>query len=133
MKNNEITKKQLCTFGIALTILLLVISSISYFKQGMNYQITGTVSALILLTTLLTPALLKPIYKLFIFISYILGWINTRLLLGLIFYLIFTPVALILKIIGKDPLNRKFDPKASSYWQPGVDEKEDRESYYRQF
>jgi hypothetical protein len=45
----------------------------------------------------------------------VLGWINTRIILGLVFFTMFAPVALVLRIFGKDPLHRKLDEKAETY------------------
>lgn len=41
--------------------------------------------------------------------AHILGWVNTRIILTLVYFLVFTPVALIFKLIGKDPMNRRFE------------------------
>jgi multisubunit Na+/H+ antiporter MnhG subunit len=43
------------------------------------------------------------------------GWVNTRLILGLLFYLIITPIALLLKLIGKDLIDTKLDNSRASY------------------
>jgi len=42
----------------------------------------------------------------------------TRVILSLTFYLVLTPMGLIMKIFGRDPLNRRFDESAKSYWVP---------------
>jgi len=44
------------------------------------------------------------------------------LVMGLLFFITVTPIALIMRLVGKDPLNRQFDPNVSSYWverEPG--------------
>ena len=61
------------------------------------------------------PVALDPIYHVWMRFGLILGWINTRIILGLVFYLIFTPVAFILKLLGKDPMHRKFSNVDKSY------------------
>ena len=48
-------------------------------------------------------------------IGHVLGWINTRIILAIMFYLLFFPIAIIMKILGKDPLYKKLDSKLSSY------------------
>lgn len=58
----------------------------------------------------------KPIYRSLVFISRIIGWVNTRLLLGAIFYIVISPIGLVMRILRKDPLNRKFDRARESYW-----------------
>ena len=45
----------------------------------------------------------------------VLGWINTRIILGLTFVVFFIPVALVFHLFGKDPMRRKLEPGADSY------------------
>jgi hypothetical protein len=111
-------KKQLRTFGIGLTVLLMIIGLIQFLKGNTPiYQYFVGASLVMLITTLLIPTAIRPIYSGAMFISHVLGWINTRLILGLLFFLVFTPISWIFKIMGKDPLERKFDKKAPSYWK----------------
>jgi hypothetical protein len=53
---------------------------------------------------LLIPNHLKPIYQGWMFFALILGWINTRLLLAIVFYLMITPMGLIMRLFGKNPM-----------------------------
>lgn len=63
----------------------------------------------------LYPIALNPIYFGWMQIGAVLGFINTRIILGLIFYALFVPVGLLLRLLGKDPLNRKLDKHLDSY------------------
>ena len=45
----------------------------------------------------------------------VLGWINTRIILGVLFYLLFTPLGLCMRLRGKDPMRRTLSPEAESY------------------
>ncbi len=63
----------------------------------------------------LKPALLGPVHRLWMWLALALGWVNTRLLLGLVFYGMMAPAGWVLRLLGKDPLARRFDPKADSY------------------
>jgi hypothetical protein len=45
----------------------------------------------------------------------VLGWVNTRLVLGLIFFGLITPMALVLRLAKRDPMRRAFDPGATTY------------------
>lgn len=67
------------------------------------------------LTGGLKPVWLNPLHRGWMRLALALGWLNTRLILGLVFYGCMTPVGLILRLVGKDPLARRFDPKADSY------------------
>lgn len=64
---------------------------------------------------LLLPATLNPVYRGWMAIGHVLGWINTRIILGIMFYIIFLPVGLLLKIFGKDPMARKIIKSQKSY------------------
>ena len=66
-------------------------------------------------TGLLLPMVLTPVYHLWMKIGHVLGWINTRIILGLVFFVIFAPVALVFKILRKDTLKQRLDASASSY------------------
>ena len=61
------------------------------------------------------PRSLTQVYRLWMSIGEVLGWINTRLLLGGLFYLLFTPVGVWMRLRGKDPLRRTLAPEAESY------------------
>ena len=134
MDQKEVTKKQLRTFGIALSIFLGIIGLIHFLKgnTSQNFWFWGA-SGIAFLTTLSVPVLIKPVYRVAIFIAHILGWINTRIILGLIYYLLFTPIALIMKISGRDALNRKFDKEAKTYWNVRERKPIPKEQYLRQF
>lgn len=67
------------------------------------------------LTGWLKPAWLNLPHRGWMRLALALGWLNTRLILGLVFYGCMTPLGLILRLVGKNPLARRFDPKADSY------------------
>jgi hypothetical protein len=48
----------------------------------------------------------------------VLGWINTRIILGLVFFFLFAPVALLFRLFGKDPLHRKLEAAVTTYRVP---------------
>ena len=60
-------------------------------------------------------------------------WLTTRLILALTYYLVITPIGLLLRLFGKDALQRKIDPGADSYWIEREPEPLDRERYKKQF
>jgi hypothetical protein len=64
---------------------------------------------------LILPKTLYPLYRAWMAIGHVLGWINTRIILGLIFYAMILPIGLIMRMFGRDPMRRRFDKRASSY------------------
>jgi len=67
---------------------------------------------------LLAPLLLKPIYKLWMTLGHALGWINSRIILGALFFTVFTIGAFLLRLFKVDPMRRRFQPDLSSYRVP---------------
>ena len=64
------------------------------------------------------PRSLKPVYELWLKIGHILGWINSRLILTLIFALMVTPMALVMKLIKRDTMARQWQPHLATYRSP---------------
>ncbi len=130
----KIEKKQVRTFGIVLSLLCLLPALIQFLKTGTSFSYYWVIAALaIFFCSVFFQKLLLPFYRGALILAFILGWINTRLLLGLIFYFIFTPLALLFKMLGKDPLQRKFDHTAPSYWVKRKIPPADKDRYYQQF
>lgn len=77
--------------------------------------------------------LLKSLYSLWMKFALILSWINTRLILIILFYLIFTPIGLVLRILGKDLLDRKINKISKSYWRKKEENKFGLAAYQKQF
>jgi len=61
------------------------------------------------------PQVLKPVNAIWLKIGNILGWINSRIILGIMFYLLIFPIGLLLKIFAKDSMNRKLSSDIKSY------------------
>ena len=75
---------------------------------------------------LLLPRALKPVYLAWMKLGQVLGWINTRIILAVIFFALFTPVALLLRLMRRDPMHRQLDRSASTYRQASTDLPRDR-------
>ncbi len=65
-------------------------------------------------------------------LAFPIGFVVSYVLLGFIFFGILTPVALGLRVVGHDPLQRKIDPAAESYWEPAAPAPP-RKRYFRQY
>lgn len=74
------------------------------------------VAVIFLLAGLLLPAVLKPLNWFWMQLAVVLHKIMTHIVTGAMFFLIFTPIGLLMRAFGKDPLRVAYDPKSSSYW-----------------
>jgi len=62
------------------------------------------------------PAAVKPIYLVLTVVTYPIGFVLSYVVMAAMYYAVITPVGLIFKIIGRDPMRRSFDPAAPTYW-----------------
>ena len=67
---------------------------------------------------LLFPKGLAPVFRLWMKFGEKIGWLNSRILLSILFYLIITPIGWVMTLLGKRPLELGFDPQAESYRVP---------------
>jgi len=124
------TKTELRKFAWVMTGALAVFGVFGLYRGGQTVPLSLLgVAALFLLCGSVAPTVLGPVHKLWMKFAHILGWINTRLILGLFFYLILTPVSTVMKIARRDILKRRFDRTSPSYWQSHGPMKEAKKSY----
>jgi len=102
---------------IGFTILFAFFGSISFFKGTWWYPYLYSASAFFAFFAAVAPMALLPLFRLWVRFAMFLGWLNTRLILGLVFYLMITPLGLIIRLAGTDLLDEKIDKKAESYWK----------------
>ncbi len=76
----------------------------------------GAPAALFLVAALVRPGVLAPLNRVWTRLGLILHRLTNPLVMAVIFYLAVTPTALVLRLFGKDPLRRRFEPEAESYW-----------------
>ena len=103
-------------FGNFFTVVFIIIASYFYFNKSLNLTfIFGVVAAVLILVTILKDDLLLPLNRLWIRLGLLIGMIISPIVLGLIFFTLFSPVAIFMRILGRDELHLKYKKK-SSYW-----------------
>ena len=90
------------------------------------------VAALVALVGLIAPRAIRLVYLGMIYLAFPIGWVVSHVLLALVLYLLFTPIGWALRLFGRDPLERKFDPEAASYWT-AHEQPASIDRYFRQF
>ncbi|MDD5594667.1 MAG: SxtJ family membrane protein [Candidatus Omnitrophica bacterium] len=116
MEKLNLSFSNLKKFAITMGVAFLVIVALIFLKHRHLNLPFLFISLGFFISAVVSPAILKPIYILWMRFAFILSWVNTRLLLLIIFYLVFTPISLILKLFGKDILERRIDRQCTSYW-----------------
>ena len=105
----NISKKILREFGFLLGFgFPLIIGFLIPLISGHGFRFwTLWLGIIFLFFAILKPNFLKRPYKLWMKLGHILGWINSRLILGVIFIIVLMPIAFFMRIFGYDPLKRK--------------------------
>ena len=103
-------------FAIGLAVILTVISAVQWYLHVAVYSYLLGAAGVILVVGLLTPVVIKPVFIIFSYIGFVMGWVMTRVVLSLLFYLVFTPIGLVLKLTGKKLLDTSFRDQRESYW-----------------
>ena len=130
--------KQLRSVAGVLLALVAVITAIRYLLRGYPEGtpvglILIAAMAVVFITAILAPRPLGPAFRCWMAFARAAGWFNSRLLLCILFYLVFTPVGLIMRLIRRDALHRDFNSSKSSFWIPKEEPKDGLERYTRQF
>lgn len=133
IKNIDCSKPALKKFGITFSIIFLLLGIILYFNNSQLYLYSIITGLLFLSTSIIFPKALIPFYKTWMTLAIILGIITTNIILILLFYLVLTPIGLIIKLSGKELLDLKFDKEKKSYWNKREFSKYKKENSERQY
>ena len=133
IKNIKSKKSDLRNFGITVGIILLVISGFLFWKEKESFQIFIAIGIILFLTAIALPSVLKPVYWIWMIFAIILGWFMTRVILSLLFYVVFTSIGLTLRFFGKQFLELRWDKSKESYWNFRTNEHLQKENYEKQF
>ena len=114
----EQRRKDLRKFGLMVGGILLLLGFFLLWRgRHATIQISlWAISGSLIVFGAIAPKVLRPVYVAWMKFALILGWVNSRILLSLIFFLLFTPIGLIMRLFGRDALNRGMSGESDSYW-----------------
>lgn len=133
IKNIKGDKKELKKFGLTFAVVFIILGSLFWWRGKNYYFYCFIFSSVFLITSLLLPLLLKPIYKLWMTLALVLGYVMTRVILSVLFYFILTPVGLIARLLGNQFLDLKIDKSKESYWNYRKTKPFNKHDYEKQF
>ena len=134
LKNDPSVRELKQFAAIWFPALLAVIGSIIYFKADRPDIALGISIPLLVVSIVgfFVPRLIRPIFVGLIYLTFPIGCIVSFFILAIVYYLVITPVGLLMRCIGHDPMQRKAQPDAKTYWKPRKSD-EDISRYFRQF
>jgi hypothetical protein len=132
--NKNPSQKELAWFGLMFLAFFGLIGGFVWWRfqaQTVAYALWG-VAAVLVAAYYAVPSLRKPMYLGWLYAAFPIGWVISHVVMGVIYFLVITPFALIFKLIGRDALERRIDKNAKSYW---VEHKTggDPQRYFKQF
>jgi len=120
-------------FGLTFAAIFFVFGVWPLLRHGQLRIWSLLVGFILLIIALVLPGLLGPLNRIWSFVGSVLHRVMTQVLMGLVFALAVTPVALLRKAFGGSGLALRFDPKLDSYWIARDQAETDAESLKRQF
>lgn len=120
-------------FGTVFTLFFVVVGIAPLRHHGgLRYWALGLAAAF-LLATIATPRLLHPMNLVWSKLGLLLGKVTSPIFTAVLFFLVFTPVAWVLRWMGRDAMSRAFHADAPSYWIPRSPPGPSPEGMTRQF
>ncbi|MCP5104878.1 MAG: hypothetical protein GY950_15940 [bacterium] len=126
-------KREWRNFGIALGIILAIVASIMLYKGKALYIYFYGGGGFFILAALTVPIIIKPVFIFFLYLAHVMGWVMTRVILCILFYLVLTPTSFVAKLFRKRFLDLKFSRKEESYWIETDKSDVEVENYEKQF
>ena len=123
-------------FGAGVGILIVVISGIKFWKSDEEFWLyMGFGGAALVAAAVVSPRMFSFFWRIWMILALLIGWLMTRVLLTVSFFLALTPTALLLRLIGKQMLMLNADSGLATYWEKRPPQNADtiRERYEQQF
>ena len=113
------------SFGMLFVAVFALVGSYVWWRGGSLHPWWFGLSASTLLVTLVAPDLLAPLNRAWMRLASILNTIVSPIVLGIMFFGVFAPIGIVMRLAGRDAMRRRLDPRARTYWQerdpPGPD------------
>ena len=131
--STRLSEKELRRFGFTVAIPLALLAAVGIWRgHAILPAVLGGLAVVLAGLALLAPGLLGPVHKVWMRGAHALGWFNTRVLLSLVYFLIMTPTGVVMRLMGRDPLDRRLSDRPSN-WVERKRHPDPRGSMERQF
>jgi hypothetical protein len=116
MAIDNVGKEQLRSFGLIVGAGFAVIALWPAVARSQSPRLWAlALAAPLLLLACVAPAVLRPIHRWWMAIGGVLGWVNTRVILTIVYYVLIVPIGAIRRMRGIDPMRRALEPEATTY------------------
>lgn len=127
--SNEAVKKT----GITVGIVLILIALLLWYLGKTSFIYFSIIGGLFVILAFIAIPILRPFHKLWMILALAMGFVMSRVILTILYYLILTPIGLIAKLVGKKFMPLGFDKSAATYWEKREHPVKQQIDYERQF
>lgn len=128
-------RRELRVFATIMLIGCSIVAAVLWsYDHASAAKVVGCIGVVVGAMGLIVPPAVKPAYLLLTVVSWPIGFVLSYVVMGVFYYVIITGTGLVFRLVGRDPLHRRFEPDATTYWQPkNLPGAENKERYFRQF
>jgi hypothetical protein len=115
-RHEEVKGSSNRTLGLVFATVFLIIAVFPLFFGGALRWWSLAVAAAFAVVALVLPGVLTPLNRAWTRFGLLLHKIVSPIVLGFLFYIVVTPLGLLMRLLGKDPLRLRWDRRSSTYW-----------------
>ena len=132
--DHDPSHRQLNVFGLIWLVFFGVIGGIVLKNSGSIRvaMLLWSVAMAVPAAGWIVPAFMRIVYIGMAYAAFPIGFVVSYLILVIVYYLVLTPIGLVMRLFGHDPMNRHFDESADTYWCPR-EQDDNLTTYFRQF
>jgi ABC-type uncharacterized transport system permease subunit len=128
------SSRQLHVFGFIWLLFFAIIGGVLLYR-GSSVLVATLVSGIAVMVPAvgwLVPGFMRFVYIGMAYAAFPIGFVVSYLIMVVVYYLVLTPIGLLVRLCGYDPMNRHFDGSADTYWCPREHD-DSLDTYFRQF
>jgi hypothetical protein len=104
------------SFGLVFAGFFALLGALGLYHGGTSWYYWFPLAALFAALAYAAPSVLAPLNRLWAIFGHLLHTVISPLVLGVLFYVCVTPIGVLMRLTGKDPMRQRFEPAAKSYW-----------------
>lgn len=113
----DVSRPALRRFGLTVGAVFVLIAAYLVYRSGgtltLGARVTGGLGTALVIGGLVMPGVLRPVFKAWMAAAFSMGFVMTRVLLSLVFFLLVTPIGVVRRLLGRDPMRTR---PADTYW-----------------
>lgn len=140
--NTNPSKSDLKWFGLIFGAVLMVVGLVLWLKTSVLFgmgssptiasKVVWALAVLFPIVYYAIPPARKPLFVGFMYAAFPIGWVASNVILVVVYYVVMTPIGLVMRLAGKDPMQRELLPESPTYWEERPSE-DDALRYFKQF